>query len=356
MARTEPMQGIMARLRLKRSDEHGHILLSRARAAPETVLLRRIAIVAALFLFVIGVTYADRAGLKDQADNEISLSDVVYFTMITVTTTGYGDIVPVSPRARMVDAFLITPIRMIVWFIFIGTAYELVLQRVLEDWRMTRLQRKLDGHVVICGYGSSGEVAAAELIRRGDDPAAIIVIDVDPARAREAADRGLSTLQGEVTREDMLRVAGVERARAVIICVDRDETTALATLTVRGLGSKARIVATVREEENAKLLRTSGADELVLPWRLGGCLLATAVSDVSSVALVQDIISHGGALELKERAVLPAEIGVAPAAVPQGLVVQVKRGERTLSFWEFQQLLLQAGDRIALIAKPESSI
>ncbi|MDH5337004.1 MAG: ion channel [Nitrospira sp.] len=69
-------------------------------------------------------------GLRDQADGEMSFSDVVYFTMITVTTVGYGDIVPISTHARLLDALVITPIRFGLWFLFLGTAYQLIIRRI----------------------------------------------------------------------------------------------------------------------------------------------------------------------------------------------------------------------------------
>lgn len=61
--------------------------------------------------------YLDRGGLRDQVDGDMSFLDVVYFTMVTVTTVGYGDIVPVSDRARVLDAVVVSPIRIFVWFI-----------------------------------------------------------------------------------------------------------------------------------------------------------------------------------------------------------------------------------------------
>jgi voltage-gated potassium channel len=116
-------------------------------------LIARFAVVVALFLIVIAVFWFDRDGLRDHADGSISFTDVVYFTMVSVTTVGYGDIVPVTRQARLVDAMLVTPIRLFIWLIFIGTAYQLVLQRLIEEFRMRRLQARLEDHVVLVGYG-----------------------------------------------------------------------------------------------------------------------------------------------------------------------------------------------------------
>ena len=85
-------------------------------------LVLRFGVVVALFLIVIAVFWFDRDGLRDHADGSISFTDVVYFTMVSVTTVGYGDIVPVSARARIIDALVVTPIRLFLWLIFVGTA------------------------------------------------------------------------------------------------------------------------------------------------------------------------------------------------------------------------------------------
>src|SRR3546814_2565494 len=117
-----------------------------------------------------------------------SFLDVVYFTMISVTTTGFGDITPVSDRSRLIEAVIVTPIRIAVLFIFIGTAYQFVLKRSWEKWRMARIQAKLTDHIVVLGFGISGSEAVRELIARGPEPEQIVVID--PARGRiNAADR-----------------------------------------------------------------------------------------------------------------------------------------------------------------------
>ncbi|MCG6120905.1 MAG: potassium channel family protein, partial [Blastomonas sp.] len=112
----------------------------------------------ALFLIglVILVHWLDRDGLVDNVDGHISFLDVVYFTMISVTTTGFGDIAPVSDRARLLESVVVTPVRVAVIFIFVGTAYSFVLKRTWEKWQMSRIQQRLTGHIVVLGFGTSG--------------------------------------------------------------------------------------------------------------------------------------------------------------------------------------------------------
>ena len=103
-------------------------------------LLLRVLLALGLIGVALAVHWLDRGGLRDNVDGEISFTDVLYFTMITVTTVGYGDIVPVTDRARMFDTFLVTPVRIFVWLIFLGTAYQFLLRNVWEGWVMNRIQ------------------------------------------------------------------------------------------------------------------------------------------------------------------------------------------------------------------------
>ena len=102
------------------------------------------------------IHWFDRDGLVDHHDGHVSFLDVVYFTMISITTTGFGDIAPISDRSRLVEAVIVTPIRFAVLFIFVGAAYNFLIKRSWEKWRMARIQERLTDHIVVLGFGVSG--------------------------------------------------------------------------------------------------------------------------------------------------------------------------------------------------------
>jgi voltage-gated potassium channel len=317
------------------------------RTVQRTLLLRS-AVVAALFLIVIAIFWFDRDGLRDNADGSVSFSDVVYFTMVSVTTVGYGDIVPVTRQARLVDAILVTPIRLFIWLIFIGTAYQLVLQQLIEDFRMRRLQARLQNHIVVVGFGHSGRCAAAELVARGFDKSRILIIDLDAVRLEHAAELGYMGILGDASREETLREAMLSSAHALLICTDRDDTNVLITLTARNLSPNIRIVARVEEAENDKLLRQSGASSTVLPSRVGGILMADSVESAHLASYVMDLISAGGEVVLTEREPMSEEIGRTPADLDHILIVRVIRGAQTFSYWQ-PPTEIQAGDKLIVI-------
>ena len=201
-------------------------LIRRAARPPEITLLLRAGFVLLLVASVFLIFLLDRDGLLDQIDGHVSVSDIFYFTMVTITTVGYGDIVPVSDQARLIDAFFVTPVRIFVWLTFLGTAYQLIIQRLIEEWRMLRLQRELKDHVILCGYGHSGSIAASELLLRGWEPEQLAVIDDDSildAAGQPLGDLGAALTRGGVVRDDVVlgdsgdvQRQGRHRARAVL--------------------------------------------------------------------------------------------------------------------------------------------
>jgi len=341
--------------RFKRSSRRGRILHIQSGISPERTLIIRGILVVALLALVIAIFWFDRDGLKDNIDGHVSFPDILYFAMITVTTVGYGDIVPISHAARLIDAFAVTPIRVFIWFIFLGTAYEFVVQKIVEDYRMNRIQKSLRGHVVLCGFGHSGFIAAEETVAKGHPHDRIVVIDESEERIRLAAEAGFIGLRGDATGENMLTMACVASAKAVIVSTGRDDTTILVVLTARHLSSGAKIVASIKHEENIKLAHLSGADLVVSPPKIGGYLLADAVETNHAAPFLCDLMSTGGQMVLAERTAGPNEIGKTMAEVTSGVVVLVHSGNREVSFGERNRYTIQAGDTLLLISAPQQA-
>lgn len=216
----------------------------------------------------------DRDGLRDNIDGHLTLSDVIYFTMITITTVGYGDIVPVSERARLIDAFLITPIRLFLWLIFLGTAFDMVFRKGIDRWRMRQIQGSLCNHTIIAGFGHSGSTAAAELIERGVDPQRLVVIDCSEEACARARAIGAAAMQGDASSNELLSAAHVERAATIIVAAGRDDTSILIVLTAHALAPDVPVSVVIRASDNEDIARTAGADHVINPIALAGRMLA----------------------------------------------------------------------------------
>lgn len=309
-------------------------------------LIWRLALALGLIGIALAVHWFDRKGLHDNVDGAISFADVLYFTMITVTTVGYGDIVPVTQQARLFDTFVVTPIRLFVWLIFLGTAYNFVLRRVWEKWRMTIIQRRLHGHVVVAGYGNSGSEAVSELIRRGADPGTIVVIDADARALRAARDRGATVMEGDATRNVVLQAVQVAHAKAIVVSAGRDDTSILIVLTARRLAPDVPISVVIRSEDNEAIAQQAGANTVINPASFAGLLLAGSTHGAHLAEYLTDLAATSGRVALHERAVADHEIGRPLAEIGTGLGHRIYRGDQVYGFWEPEARRLERGDLI----------
>ncbi|MGU7778769.1 potassium channel family protein [Burkholderia sp. PU8-34] len=325
-------------------------LFTRPATSPRRTLLVRLCLVVFLCALAFFVLYLDRDGLRDSTKSTpMNIADLVYFTMVTVATVGYGDIVPVTARARLIDAFFIVPIRIGIWFIFLGTAYQFVIQRVVEEFRMKRLQKQLTDHIVVCGYGLSGSIAVRELLESGVDPATVIVIDAQQQALEAATALGVTGLLGDPAHEDLLQQAQVRAAKAVIISVTDDPTAILLTLSVRSIAPDTKIVVRIQENLYQRQLRQAGADVIVSSTKIGALLLADAVHSRYIVPFVNDMLSTRGRATLLERPAMKHEIGCMTNVVPGAIVVGLDRCGKIHSFYEDPPCRIEAGDTLVVI-------
>jgi voltage-gated potassium channel len=101
----------------------------------------------------------------------VSFADVLYFAMVTITTVDYGDIVPLTPRARMLDAFVVAPVRILIWLLFCGTACQLVGRQYVEGYRMARCRHR-SPPTSLCGLGYTDLSVVRKLLAKGTSLAA----------------------------------------------------------------------------------------------------------------------------------------------------------------------------------------
>ena len=218
-------------------------------------IVTRVGFVLLLIGTAIAVHWFDRNGLQDSYDGDVSFLDVVYFTMISITTTGYGDIAPVTERARMFDAIVVTPIRIFVVLIFVGTAYNFVFKRTWDKWRMKLIQNNLHDHIVIAGFGTSGKEAVLELLARGTSPEEIVIVDPSDEALAEAEQLGCAVINADATRDVTLMDVKISRARSMIVSAGRDDTSILIVLTARHLAYHLPISVAVKASDNELLAR-----------------------------------------------------------------------------------------------------
>ncbi|WP_307807893.1 potassium channel family protein [Nocardioides xinjiangensis] len=328
----------------------GRVSLPEVRRSPWWELGRRLLAAMSILVGTVLLVYLDRDGYRDGNDptNTISWIDAIYYTTVTLSTTGYGDIAPVSDQARLVNAFVITPARIAFLVLLIGTTLEVLASQGREMFRVARWRKKMDQHVVVVGYGTKGRSAIETLVNNGYDRESIVVVDPGPVAMEEANRDQLVGIAGDATRRGVLRQAGVEKATHVIITTDRDDSNVLVTLTVRQLNPDAWIVASVREQENVPLMRQSGANSVITSSDAVGRLLGLSSMSPMLGSVMEDLMTYGEGLEVAERDLLVNEVGKQPQRLPDQ-VIAVVRDEKVYRYFDPVVSLLARGDRLIVV-------
>jgi len=250
-------------------DEDAHEAQSRVvfpsrRLSARESLGVRIAIALGCIALTTLLVYVERDGYRDAGTgDELSLMDALYYSTVSLSTTGYGDITPVSDLARMTNVLIITPLRFLFLIVLVGTTIEVLTQAARQRSRVNRWRKQMKNHIVIVGFGVKGQASLRSLLAHKQKPNDIVVIAEDRYSVAEATRRGVTGVVGDARNEQVLLDAGVPSASKVIIAADQDDTAIMVTLRVRALAPAATIVAAAREASAGELLRQSGADRVI---------------------------------------------------------------------------------------------
>ena len=230
-----------------------------------------------------------------------SFGDALYMTVIALSTVGFEEVRPLSETERQ---FTISVILIGVGAVF--TAIGLVtehaasgeLGRELRRIKVNRQLKKLDNHIIVCGYGRVGREAVAELIASG---ASTLVIDQDPDLLDELpSHEGVEWLTADATHEAVLERAGIQRARGLVTAIGSDAVNVYITLTARILNPDINVVALATDPESRDQLLRAGADRVTSLSAIGGHSLAShalrpnladfiELSTASSEQMVQEV-------------------------------------------------------------------
>jgi voltage-gated potassium channel len=342
----------IGRLRSDAVEAEGPVRLPAVGLDPVRAIGRRVLIALGVLAFVVFVVWLDRDGYTDNSDGEVDLLDALYYSTVSLSTTGYGDITPVSDPARIVNVVLITPMRILFLIVLVGTTLEALTSRGREQLRLNRWRRTLRDHTVVVGYGVKGRSTVATLLSNGVAAEQITVVDPSQLAIDEANAAGLVGVLGDATRAGVLRSAGVPSAQRIIVATGRDDASVLATLTARQLNQRAEIIVAVRESENVELVRQGGADTVVISSDAVGRLLGLATVSPALGNVLEDLMSTGEGLEVAERGVLPREEGRTPRQLDD-VVIAVIRDESVLPYHSPAIGHLLRGDRVIVVRSAE---
>ena len=209
--------------------------------------------------------------LREEFTNVETLTDAFYYTLVTASTVGYGDVTPASERATLYGMSVVvigTASFAIALGSLLGPAIEKRFSEVLGNMTDAQLDL-LEDHVVVLGFGDLTEPILDELV----DEAEFVVVTPDQETAARLQQRDIPVLTDDPSDEAPLERAGIHEARAVVAATNDDAQDALGILTARALNPEVNIVAAATDRENVEKLRRAGADTVISPAVIGGHLL-----------------------------------------------------------------------------------
>jgi voltage-gated potassium channel len=203
--------------------------------------------------------------------------DAFYMALTTVTTVGYGEIHPLSRAGRIFNSFLIL-FGVSVMLLAVGTMTQTIIELELNQFfgkrRVKNMIEKLEGHIILCGYGRVGRGAADELALGG---AKFVVIDNNEERVERAMKSGMLAVLADASRDETLRDAGIMRARGLIATLASDADNLFLILSAKALNPNLFLCTRISEEASEQKLRRAGADFVFAPYNSTGHRMAQAL-------------------------------------------------------------------------------
>ena len=286
------------------------------------------------------------------------VGQAAYMTIISITTTGFGEVRPLSPAGRGLTVFIIVS-----GITSIAYAGGRVLQLAVELYlirrgRMDRHIDRLHDHVILCGFGRMGRHVASDLT---EAHIPFVVLDADPEIISELEDLGYLHIIGDASSDDVLKAAGVERARGLIAVVSSDAENVYTTLTAKSLNPEITIVARAVSDESEPKLRIAGADRVIKPYELVGRRIAQLVIRPAMVEFVDTIArSRTGEIMMEEITVSDDSTLVGKSLRDTSIrselnviIVAVRRGQQDLIYNPGPGTVLTGGDRLVAIGARE---
>ncbi|NOX37946.1 MAG: potassium channel protein [Calditrichaeota bacterium] len=288
-----------------------------------------------------------------------SLLDSFYMTIITISTTGFMEVKPLTPAGRLFTTLLI-----IAGVATIAYTGGRIVQFIIETqiFRRRRMSKKLDevkNHFIVCGYGRMGKHVCEELKNAGQE---FVIIEKDPQQIEQIIEEGFLFVAGDATQDEILLKARIERARGLVAVLSTDAENVFITLSAKVLNPNIFIVARAVEEETATKLQRAGADRVVKPYEIGGTRIAQVLLRPGVVDFIDLVTRERGVdLNFEEIQVQPHSplIGKTLLETPLRkelniIVIAIFRKDGTFIYNPTSSTVVQEGDRLIAIGSAKA--
>jgi voltage-gated potassium channel len=277
--------------------------------------------------------------------------DAFYMTLTTVTTVGYAEIRGLSHAGRVFNSFLIL-VGVTTIFLAVGamtqTAIELELNQYFGKRRVRGMIDKLEGHIILCGFGRVGRGAAEELRKAG---ASFVVVDNNDERVERAMKAGMLAVLADASRDETLRDVGIARAKGLIATLASDADNLFVILSAKTLNPNLQLSARIAEESSEVKMRRAGADFVFAPYNSTGHRMAHALLKPHVLQFLDFTTQQGVDMEIEQVCVQSAFSGRKLADVDirheSGVVIlAIRKANGEMLFNPSPETQMSAGDHL----------
>lgn len=308
-------------------------------------------------LALIILTIVGTIGFLIIGEGQASFSDALYMTLISISTVGYGEVVPLHGIGSRLFAGMVSLIGFGgVTFLFSSLTFFFFENDFDTNLRRHRMQKQIDrmhDHFIICGYGRVGQNVGAELRITGRP---YVALDPDQTRLFELAEREseLIWLHGDASDDDLLLDAGIGRAKGLFAVSNDDAKNMVITLSAKQLNPAIRVVARCHDGRNEAKLRKAGADQVILPDFTGGLRIVGMMIRPTVETFMQEMLRSDNRIRMEEISVPDNFAARALASLgrdPDYILVAVREGDA----WHFNpqgEFMLRPGQVLMALTNP----
>jgi voltage-gated potassium channel len=251
---------------------------------------KRVYFAAAVIVLVLIIGIGGFMGLEGY-----TFLEAFYMTIITVATVGFQEVHPLSEAGKLFTAFLIissigtyaVAISIISTYIAGGE-----FTHYYRSYKIMKQIHTLENHVIVCGYGHNGRQACEVL--KASKQAFVLIESDEHITSHLKDDPFLLVIEGNATQDEVLLEAGIDRAKAIITTLPSDADNVFVSLTARGINSKLLIISRATDDASEKKLRRAGANNVIMPDKIGGAHMAALVMKPDVIEFIDYITGQGG--------------------------------------------------------------
>jgi voltage-gated potassium channel len=288
--------------------------------------------------------------------------DAFYMTVITVTTVGYREVHDLSRAGQAFTILIIVSgvgAALYSFTLLAAVVVEGGLPKRFQRRRAARMLETIRDHFIICGYGRIGSLIAAQF-RRQNVP--YVIVERNEQRHQLAIDEGGLAVEGDASREDVLKKVGIDRARGLIAAVSTDAENVYAVLSARVLRPDLFIIGRAENEDASEKLKHAGANRVISPYHIGAVQMAQtalrpAVVDFIALATSSDNVE----LAIEEITVAPGSALADRSLLESNLrqrfsiiVIGIQRGDGRMEFNPEPDTSIKSGDKLVVLGRPDS--